>query len=691
MSFFSGQTASRAPRRILGFHPQTSISGKVLAVLGGTRRIGGNVIWAGNFKSSPVKGTGKGSGKTGGGGKGGGGDLTYRMAAMIELCRGQLGKIGRVWNDRTEYRNMGGTKYRAVSGTLTNSALPDLNFELITGFKGQPIWGYIQTNNSDEALPYSEVAMVVSPNIDLGTSALLPNFNWEVTGIQANYNNGLDCDPVNWSYVLMTDPDWGAGLQATDVGDYTLASNYAIANGLFCSPLLDTQQKAAVWLEEYATIGNFAFVCSEGLIKMVSYGDTNATGNGASFTANVTPIYDLGDDDFLGDKEAPIKLSLPAISDSSNRVSVEWLNRANGYNEEPVYEDDQASIDQFGIRPLSVISLHSITEHPVAAKVCHLILKKAAYQRLEASFTLGAQYCLLEPMDLVTLTDLYTGLNKRPFRIMKVEETETGEFNMTAEEFIFGLAAPALHQKQTVSGYGPGFFAQPGLVFPPMFFEAPPQLTQNVGFELFIGICGGPNWGGCGVWHSIDNVSYENVGRFTGPSTMGFLTAPLPGTAPPDPDLVNTLSVDLTESFGVLNSVTQAAADNHQTLLVIDGELLSYETAVLTGVNKYNVTYLRRGVYSSALGDHGTATQFLSITDPVFTFIFNSPDVGKLHYFKFTSFNRLGEQEEPLANSIAYPHTILSSGSGTISGVYGTPVPVANVMPVSAYALDDDR
>src|SRR5260370_34678863 len=88
----------------------------------------------------------------------------------------------------------------------------------------------------------------------------------------------------------------------------------------------------------------------------------------------------------------------------------------------------------------------------------------------------------------------------------------------------------------------------------------------------------------------------------------GVLTAPLPNHA--DPDTADTLSVDLTESHGQLLSGTPADADAFVTLCYCDGELVAYQTATLTAAYRYNLTYLRRGVYGTPIGAHSAGAEF---------------------------------------------------------------------------------
>lgn len=49
-------------------------------------------------------------------------------------------------------------------------------------------------------------------------------------------------------------------------------------------------------------------------------------------------------------------------------------------------------------------------------------------------FKLGWKYALLEPMDIVLLTDATLGLAEAAVRITQIEEDDNGELTVTAEE-----------------------------------------------------------------------------------------------------------------------------------------------------------------------------------------------------------------------------------------------------------------
>src|SRR3546814_8387867 len=80
-----------------------------------------------------------------------------------------------------------------------------------------------------------------------------------------------------------------------------------------------------------------------------------------------------------------------------------------------------------------------------------LMLQRKLYIRNQYKFTLSWEYCLLEPMDVVTLTDARLGLAQRPVRIVELEEDDQGNLAFTAEDFIAGIGQATAYPKQQVS------------------------------------------------------------------------------------------------------------------------------------------------------------------------------------------------------------------------------------------------
>src|SRR3954467_1968310 len=229
-----------------------------------------------------------------------------------------------------------------------------------------------------------------------------------------------------------------------------------------------------------------------------------------------------------------------------------------------------------------------------------------------------------------------------------------------------GVGTAALYPKQATAGAPLDPLVDPGDSNPPIVFEPPPVLTGGA-LEVWIIATGGPDWGGCQVWLSTDGNTYAYAGTIYRGGRQGVLTAVLPSHA--DPDTANTLAVDLTQSQGQLLSGTLADADAFVTLVYCDGELLAYENATLTAAHKYDLTYLRRGVYGTPIGAHSGGAAFARFgpNDPsLFKYVYPQSFVGQTIHVKLPAFNIFGQSLQGLAGLTPTSYSL--TGDGAIQG-----------------------
>jgi Putative phage tail protein len=660
---------------------QTSQQGGVIPLVYGTTRVSPNLVEYDDFKATPSS-SGSGAGKGGGGGKGGAQQYKYSASVIMGVCQGPIMGIGTVWWDK----NIGN--------------LSSLPAALYLGSDGQLSDPYWQTNHADKALGYSGTVTVVANNYAMGNTATLPNFSFEVQGLASSSGtNGFDANPAAIISDFLTNPRYGAGFPAANLADLTPYSTYCQALGIMLSPMLDTQQEAQQHLADIVKITNSAIVWSGGLLKIIPYGDQPVSGNGLSYVPDTTPIYSLDDDDFIvqassvgtssgvtpggpalrsgsgpisgGFSDDPVHITRSTPADASNSIQLECLDRSNNYNTTIVEAFDQAAIDHYGLRRDSSLKAHAIVDPVnVGPIVAQLLLQRALLFRNTYTFKLGWQHCLLEPMDLVQITDTRLGASALTVRITAVEEDDEGTLSMTAEDFFGGYSTATLYPKQSSAGYVPKWNSPPGDINPPIIFEPPAALlTGNL--EIWVALSGGPDWGGAQVWISSDGDSYALAGTVNSPATQGVLSADLPPHT--SPDNASVLSVDLSESQGQLVSVSSNDAANLVTLCYVDGELLAYQTATLTAANKYALTNLYRGAYGSSITDHAAGSQFARLDNSIGHFSYPNSLIGQTIYLKFPSMNIVGGGLQSLESVPAYSYTVSGRGqtaSIIVSGSY---------------------
>lgn len=632
---FGGGTLGSNEPRLGAMRIQTSSYGMAIPIVYGQTRITANLLWYGDFKAVAHE--------QDVGGKGG--DIstttyTYEASGVMGLCEGPITSITKCWSDK---KKTDASEFAQFVGTYPQTA-----------------WSYLTSNHKDQSLSYQGLAYVAATAYQLDGSASLPNHSFEVIG-RLPYSSGssiYDANPANIITDFLTNTNYGAGFPLAKLDALFSFSTYCRAVDLLLSVALNEQKSAAETISDICRVANSAPVWSEGRLKIIPYGDIAATGNGATYTPDVTPQYDLTDDDFLDNGDDPIKVNRKQQADAHNQVQIEFMSRANDYNIEIVTADDQANIEQYGLRPGEPIAMHSITTVDRAKFAANIVLQRMLYVRNIYQFRLGWRYARLEPMDIVTLTDPALGLDKFPVRILEIEEDEDGGLSLRAEEFPAGIGHAARYTSQTPAGYKASYNTAPGDVEAPVFFEPPISMTTT-GLEVWAAVTGsGNNWGGCEVWASYDGSTYKRVGEVKGGARYGALTAMM------NAGHAATAGVLLAGNGGQLLSGTAASAAALETLCWIGdetgGEYFAYQTSTLTGTKAYNLTGLVRGAYDTADSSHASGQQFVRVdssslvkSDPL-----DLSMIGSTIYFKFLSFNVYGGAKQGLDEVGAYPYTI---------------------------------
>lgn len=693
MSFFRPYVATTPT--YTGLQLQTSSGAIPIPIVYGICKVAPNILWNGNFQAYYSGGKGSGGGKGGGSSKGSA-PSDYSCAIILGLCEGPIGAVRSVWQNST------------ITGL--DYVLSMRGQQFFSGATPQSVWSYLSSDFPSQALSYGGTAYVADYAIDLGSSASLSSYSFELLGVLSETGfNGNDADPALVIQDFLTNAQYGVGFPAASIDATTLLGvggdasyqSYCKAIGLALSPAVISQEAANSILARWLQLTNTAAVWSSGVLKFIPYGDAAVTGpiyaagsgnigfgtyttslgfayvvtppnqiGTCTFAPNLTPVYDLDDDDYVhADDGDPVQVARSDPYTAYNMQYLEIDQRTNYYDATPIATWDQNAIELYGLRIASTVTAHEICDPAVAQTSAQLILQRGLYIRTHYTFKLSWEYCLLEPMDLVTLSDANLGLSKTVVRIIEVEENGDGILTFTAEEFPAGVATSAAYPIQSPSSGGISTNLEPASINPPIIFEPPPALALGTP-QIWAAVSGGnagaadPNWGGANVWASLDNSTYAQIGRVTGPAKQGVLTAALAAPVPPNPDMLDVLSVSLAESAGTLASTSASGAQNGATLCLIDNELLSFETAILAGTNAYNVTTLYRGLCGSLPASHATGAPFARLDDAIFAYDLPANYIGQTIYLKFQSFNVFGSGVQDLSTCTAYPYTASGSGVG---------------------------
>lgn len=626
MSFFRGPNIVTRANKISTFTVNTAEYGTAVPEIYGTTRIGGNIIYYDDFTAHEHKETHR-AGK--GGGKQTNITYTYSVATIIGLCEGQIAGVGRIWKDKEVY----------------NYPSEEVGLSLFDGASTQAPWSYVAQHHPNKSLPYNGLAYMAGV-IDLGDSAAMPTYNFEIKGKLLSTGDGVDVNPADYIRALLD----RVGLSDVTIENLDEYRKYCREADLLISTPADADEIAVRDIvKEITGLTNAHIFWSNDRYKIVITED-RPTGN---WTPDKTVQYDLTADDFIPQSDgALVTYQRKDSADIYNRFPVEFSNRANSYEKESVAYQFSEDIANHGLRQANTINARYVYTKERAVKVAEMAARKNKYGRNQYTFTLDWAFCRIEPGDLVRISDKYSGIDRQVVRVTAVTEDDSGMLTVTAVSVPPGNYSAATYDVHDVDRpYIDYNKTAPDTV--PVIFQPPADLTAD-GLELWIAAKGKEDgWGGCTVYVSDDNTNYRTAGQIAGSARCGKLMHPL--SPMPNHPSGNQAIVTCNDQ---LLSGTPQDAQRKNTLCWIDGECMSYINANLQSNGAWLLSGLYRGQCNTAVRTHAKDMDFVRLDNSVFKVPFTKDDIGKKIYIKFCSYNIFGAGNQDLSEVKAYEYTL---------------------------------
>ena len=513
-----------------------------------------------------------------------------------------------------------------------------------------------------------------------------------------------------------------------NVPSFDLVRAQCRAGGLWGSLTMNSQSSGADWLKSLFQAADAAPVYLGDQLYGYPYSEVSAAANGVLYTAPTAagPVANLDADngDFTGDGPAmdPVdRIDLP------NVLQMQCIDRNANYAQVTVQTPDPASLGLYGQRKAEPITNNAVQDPGVARTLLGIAVRRNQYGGDVWSFSTTARWSLLSPMDLVTITDRLQSVVGQPVRITEFSENDNGGFDGKAEPFVYGMCAPTALPATDPTPNTPDPQISAGDVNPPIIFEPTPGLYPSLsGDQLWVVVSSAnANFGGAQVFVSTDGgASYNPAPGGTGGTSnviigsavTGALTTDWPAAA--DPDTTNNLAVDVSESDGVIESISVSAENNFELPCWVEGnqltvqvngvdaaagdplvlqvngvdvaqlgtiqvngvdvvtddgfgyELMSYAVANLTSANHYTLqatgagNFLRRAILDApdntgAGIDHASGSRF-AVLDPsgqgILKMALPSQYISQTLLFKIVSFNTFGAGLQLLSDVTPYAY-----------------------------------
>jgi hypothetical protein len=490
---------------------------------------------------------------------------------------------------------------------------------------GAPVVGTLNTTN-DPTTPAVVMAFVDGSVIVQRPPTIYPHFwdelisNSKTEYVDSYVRTVLYPGPVKFSYsdtasglFMIAFKNSGPAAYAKALGNILDTASIELtraqcrAGGLWGSVDMDSQRKASEWLDDFATCANAVYVWSGDKLKVIPRSEVSATGNGAVYVSPTAagPVFDLTERDFIGDSTtSPVVVTRTAQVDLPNILQIEHLDRNSDYNQCVTSQPDAGSVALYGPRKDPPQTLHMIMDPVIARKILAAQARRNANIRNTYSFKLPASFFLLEPMDLLSLTEPLLGLYKFPARLTSITENADFELDCVAEQFVYGVNAL---NDLTATAPQPNVLINTGIdggsVNVPIIFEPVPRLTSSgIASELWMVVSSSnPNYGGSVAYVSTDGgLSYNKVAVILGNSVTGEVLVI------PTPIVINN------RGAGVTYSVTSADA----------GTVLQFPTSANVAVSLPDPTTLPADFtlfifYGSDITLHSVPAGTLTITPAV--------------------------------------------------------------------------
>jgi hypothetical protein len=322
-----------------------------------------------------------------------------------------------------------------------------------------------------------------------------------------------------------------------------------------------------------------------------------------------TSVVTIADDDLAA---VAYGSEPPALMSTARRQEIE-LPRSVSVNY-PDRDADYQQGTQIARREVTnseltqTVGLAVVMTTTKAKQVADVLLFDEWLRRESFSFYTGRKYAYLEPTDVVTVRD-------REVRITSKDEGGNGviKFDAVPSHTKLWIAGPA-----GVSGDG---FSQPAaavvqatnLVMLDIPLTDDSQAT--VGVQVAMAGATSTRWRGASLQRSSDGgTNYASVGQYNTASPLGQTADVLADFSGGNVfDELSTVTVELTQGSGDLESKSETLVLNGENEAVIGSEIVRFKNATLVSAGRYRLTGLLRGCRGTewAMGTHAALERFV--------------------------------------------------------------------------------
>jgi hypothetical protein len=592
-----------SPSSLGDFSFPTAEEGRCIPIAWGTVHVkGGNVTWYGNLTVETLtKRVGNWISHQ---------DVVtgyhYYLGVQYCLCYGPIDAIVDVQFDD---RSPGYTK---VSGA-ENDVLTFNNWGFFGGDDKEGgiagtmvVWKGTNTQGADSylqsvigcSLPgYRGVCYAVLRGMYLGTSAYIKPLSITFRrcpnqlGVPSGHERiGEDANPACALYELLTEPRWGLGLPSgsVDLTSFRAAAETLFTEGVGISMIVDSQSPGNKLAEEILRhidavlfTDPFTGVLTLKLVR-------------ADYVKSALPLFNESNAD-------GVEFSRPSWAETKNYIRVKFIDRANAYMSRIAFECNLANVQvRGGVMAIQEMDYKGFSTAALAQRVAARDLKTLSYPVATIRLNVNRTGWSLRPGSAFRLTWPTLGISEMVCRVTGLTggDLNDGKVVVEAVEDIFNVTWTS-----NVDPGGGGWIDPRSLPTPLAFqrLEEMPYTVAggNLRYVMTFASHGSGTARGYEVWS--DPLNGTNFDK----------TEDVPVFSP-TAQLVSNIA-ELDTSFNVYNGLDFTMVPSVKTgtenrsgsnLLIVDNEIIAFESCTDNGDGTFTIAGARRGALDSAPRAH---------------------------------------------------------------------------------------
>ncbi|MDY0188134.1 MAG: phage tail protein [Syntrophus sp. (in: bacteria)] len=626
------------------FNITRATEGSPYPVVFGRVKISGNILWYGNLKVKKQKSK---SGGKGGGSKSTTTGYQYYLDCWQSICIGPARLLG-VYKENKQFITseinptwsgiMEGVEQGAETTSLVlNKGDGNTNFTL-------PL---------EYFAPVSGVCTLLMRKVFCGSGTSFPTFHFVVesnhTYPWANPNNGVNPANAIW-YILTT-----AGVKGTDIdtSSFGLAATYWNNKGYGINLVVGNQGKVREKIEQILTpLGGFYF----------EFGGRHYLNPSNPYEASYGSI----EDEFI-----KFTLSRRSWEDTINDIKATFTDESKDFTERTAVVQNSASVNLLGKIYTKTYDLTMFRTLGATQKRLADLIKFESYPYAEVEFTTSLRYADLNEGMIVNLTNTQMGLGNASFRIVRKNYE-----NIDSNEIIFNgvqVVESLFDDKWVDIGTGSSTWARevqkPIPLTKTRIMEVPRTVLTDSPTILVLAARETEYENLFHLYYSATGEDYSLAKSFGEYSMYGTLKVAYTSSTYDIDDTVGIVFTPFKLEYDI-PSLSRAGLFSENRFLVIDNEIMKFQTATLNDDGTITLTGVVRGVMNTTKAAHSANAGVWIVDDPECTY---TPSSGVIAgYYKIAPANLMGAIPLSSVSAITVGPSSLALNPFSISRVNGS-------------------